>query len=645
MIRLRVTTHVSALAFGLAIAVAASAWAGAPGYYCTEQVGLSNTYPASVTNAYGETLLPNGTVIGETVYQPYPLQLPSDYLVSWSNSGPMSTWGTMTTICTGTTVQGVGSSLLSIANCFGDASGQLAVNNTTYLVGGPTTGINVYSGGTLSAISQSAMEGSSVNLVGMSQNGLIAGWSGSTAFAYDTATSAYYPIGPANSWTQGVNGTYVVGGDGTNYDGFVWNETNQSYGQIAGLAAAQGISSNAQLVAGLNQNSTSQAAVYALSQGTYSLKGTYWNGEAVGVNNNGVVIGDTASSFYLMGDSTDWQGDAMAYFPGWNDPQGVDLNTYAPAGVKFNAAEAVNDAGQILVWSGGYDQQPTDGPYVCKSYLLTPAVPGDANLDGKVDINDLTIVLSHYNQTGMSWGTGDFVGDGTVDINDLTIVLSHYNQTAGAAAAGIAAVPEPGRPGLIGSRIGRSNGLDRAEALVGRWRPYYTLHGLKWYEPWRQGNGLAISAAQSIHRGWVERGRAEAICARQTVARYAALGPAAFFRSDDFHGDKRMLKLVSIPKGFALAFGLAMAAAQVAWAGAPGYYVTDLVGLSAYGPPTPTNAYGETLLSNGTVIGETIYQIVPDSLVSWANSGAMSDLGNHDPDLYRERRHRPDGGY
>ena len=27
-------------------------------------------------------------------------------------------------------------------------------------------------------------------------------------------------------------------------------------------------------------------------------------------------------------------------------------------------------------------------------------LPGDANLDGKVDINDLTIVLAHYNQTG-----------------------------------------------------------------------------------------------------------------------------------------------------------------------------------------------------------------------------------------------------
>ena len=66
---------------------------------------------------------------------------------------------------------------------------------------------------------------------------------------------------------------------------------------------------------------------------------------------------------------------------------------------------------------------------------LTPttavALPGDANGDGKVDVNDLTIVLAHFGQTGMTWSQGEFTGDGTVDINDLTIVLANYNQTAG----------------------------------------------------------------------------------------------------------------------------------------------------------------------------------------------------------------------
>jgi hypothetical protein len=77
------------------------------------------------------------------------------------------------------------------------------------------------------------------------------------------------------------------------------------------------------------------------------------------------------------------------------------------------------------------------------SMSLKPEIAGDANLDGTVDINDLTIVLANYGQTGMTWTQGEFTGDGTVDINDLTIVLAHYGQTAASSAAGTAAVPEP----------------------------------------------------------------------------------------------------------------------------------------------------------------------------------------------------------
>ena len=60
-----------------------------------------------------------------------------------------------------------------------------------------------------------------------------------------------------------------------------------------------------------------------------------------------------------------------------------------------------------------------------------------------MNINDLTIVLAHYGQTGQSWSTGDFVGDGKVNINDLTIVLAHYGDTSAAAAGSLSAAPEP----------------------------------------------------------------------------------------------------------------------------------------------------------------------------------------------------------
>ena len=42
--------------------------------------------------------------------------------------------------------------------------------------------------------------------------------------------------------------------------------------------------------------------------------------------------------------------------------------------------------------------------------LFRPVRPGDANGDGQVDINDLTIVLSNFGKTGMAWGQGEFTG-------------------------------------------------------------------------------------------------------------------------------------------------------------------------------------------------------------------------------------------
>ena len=76
--------------------------------------------------------------------------------------------------------------------------------------------------------------------------------------------------------------------------------------------------------------------------------------------------------------------------------------------------------------------------------------PGDANGDGKVDVNDLTIVLTNFGQTGTTWSQGEFTGDGTVDVNDLTIVLSNYGTTHG---AGITAVPEPGSLAMVAALL------------------------------------------------------------------------------------------------------------------------------------------------------------------------------------------------
>jgi hypothetical protein len=69
-------------------------------------------------------------------------------------------------------------------------------------------------------------------------------------------------------------------------------------------------------------------------------------------------------------------------------------------------------------------------------------MPGDANLDWRVDVNDLTTVLTNYGKISLKWRDGDFNEDGRVDVNDLTIVLTEYGQTGGIVMGG-GAVPEP----------------------------------------------------------------------------------------------------------------------------------------------------------------------------------------------------------
>jgi hypothetical protein len=60
-------------------------------------------------------------------------------------------------------------------------------------------------------------------------------------------------------------------------------------------------------------------------------------------------------------------------------------------------------------------------------YAVVRVIPGDANLDGSVDVGDLGILAANYGITsGATWEMGDFNGDGAVDVGDLGILSAHY---------------------------------------------------------------------------------------------------------------------------------------------------------------------------------------------------------------------------
>jgi hypothetical protein len=85
--------------------------------------------------------------------------------------------------------------------------------------------------------------------------------------------------------------------------------------------------------------------------------------------------------------------------------------------------------------------------------LVLEDLPGDANHDGRVDVNDLTVLLTNFGMTSADWAQGDFIGDGKVDINDLTIVLTNFGRSIGASGAGMAPAPEPSCVVLLGGSV------------------------------------------------------------------------------------------------------------------------------------------------------------------------------------------------
>ena len=234
----------------------------------------------------------------------------------------------------------------------------------------------------------------------------------------------------ASGWTAGPN----LNNSPANaevWNGSTWNNVPE-YG--TGTNYAYGIDSQGDIVGkAISSGYRAFFSPYNSGTGTWGptinlFSGTT-KGSAGGINDDQVIVGFSQTA-----------GAAEI----WNTPttgSGVALSTLVtPSSLStwtLTEATGIDNAADIVGW--GTNPAGTQG----EAFLLTPALPGDANLDGMVDINDLTIVLANYNKTGMIWATGDFVGDGKVDINDLTIVLANYGQTAGASAGGMAAVPEP----------------------------------------------------------------------------------------------------------------------------------------------------------------------------------------------------------
>jgi hypothetical protein len=67
--------------------------------------------------------------------------------------------------------------------------------------------------------------------------------------------------------------------------------------------------------------------------------------------------------------------------------------------------------------------------------LVETAVPGDANLNGKIDPDDYALIDRNFGKAVTGWAAGDFNGDGTVDLNDYLVIDTSFGQQGGQYAA------------------------------------------------------------------------------------------------------------------------------------------------------------------------------------------------------------------
>ncbi|HUO07991.1 MAG TPA: PEP-CTERM sorting domain-containing protein [Phycisphaerae bacterium] len=102
------------------------------------------------------------------------------------------------------------------------------------------------------------------------------------------------------------------------------------------------------------------------------------------------------------------------------------LKSEIAAGDIFSSALTPNTT--LLLIDNAVANLTTFGglPVTTNSLLLATELLGDANLDGKIDLSDLSTVLNNFGTTTSAWTSGNFDGAATIDLTDLSAVLNNF---------------------------------------------------------------------------------------------------------------------------------------------------------------------------------------------------------------------------
>jgi fibronectin-binding autotransporter adhesin len=165
---------------------------------------------------------------------------------------------------------------------------------------------------------------------------------------------------------------------------------------------------------------------------------------------NGVIgdVTDQVRSGFNVANGGYWNGQGITSSDAKNDP------THLMA-----LGVVQNDDGTGNPYYTSFDGQPVDITDVLVKYTYY----GDANLDGKIDGTDYSLIDFGFGSNGAvtGWQNGDFNYDGFIDGSDYSLIDNSFNSqgtiplaqvaanTAEIATSGGSAVPEPTTLGLL----------------------------------------------------------------------------------------------------------------------------------------------------------------------------------------------------